>query len=96
MCSTATMADAKSSSIPPYCSGIVMPVRPSSAALRRHCYGHAGFVVLDGFHVGADFLGPELIHRAGDGQVFGSQIFRGKDLVRLALFDQESAAFGFR
>ena len=59
-------------------------------------HGDAGLLVLDGFHVGADFLGPEFVHRAGDGQVFRSEILRGEDFVWQALFDQERAAFGFR
>ena len=50
--------------------------------------------MLDGFHVGADFLGPEFVHRARDRQVFRSEILRGEDFVWQALFDQECAALG--
>src|ERR1035441_10259496 len=36
MCSTATMAETMSSSMPPYCSGMVMPVSPDRKRADAH------------------------------------------------------------
>jgi hypothetical protein len=81
MCFGATMAEVKSSSMPPYCSGMVMPVEAQFGGFAQQATATPGSVVLDGFHVGADFLGPEFVGRAGDGVVFRSEIFRGEDFV---------------
>ena len=54
--------------------------------------GYAGLVMLNGFHVRTDFLGPKLIDGAANRQMFRGQIFRRKNFVGSALFDQERAS----
>ncbi len=78
--------------MPPYFSGRCTEVRPSSAGFAQDGHRDAGLLMLDGFDVGRDFLGPEFVGGAGDGLMFFGEVFGSEDLFGRGGFDEERAA----
>ncbi len=90
MCSAATISEGKSISMPPNSSGMVMPVRPSSADFRSTARAAPGCLLADGGKIGLDFVGPELIDHAADRKMLLREIFWSEHLGGEDIFKEKS------
>ena len=80
--------------MPPNFSGIMMAVSPSAADFLHDGARDSRLVMLDGFEIRLDLFRPELIHRAGDGEMFFAQVLHREDFRGGAFLDQKRAAAG--